>query len=652
MTSTPDLPDEARTFRWIALAAGFIALGVFGCAVLVAVELPFGEWDAMAYGRWAQLIAQHWPHIRFAVEGAQEYHRPFFYFLEGTVWKIFGFHQSLGELLSLAFGVLLAASLAYVAARTSPRRYAAVGAAVVVGLLLATTPFERYVDSGLTDVPVAAMLALTAALLFARRLGRAQLPLVGLAACLSLLTKPTALASLLGLAAAVLLGSRAGLRRRANAAVAIGAGTALALVYDAIQAHLTHVGLVTFLTSGSDGFYTSLAASHRSHELLDESWLGADLRVLLLFGVAYGVARLRLAHRASVGLALALAVVWSIAGPHLAHAGGGVIPEAGGTVERVAIVVAVASILFGLDASAESIPGRLELARLLVWLAPPTIVWVLYSVYDVRLLSAAWPPMLLLIGRALLPAVEGIGKWDARAALVPAAAVLVLGAWGAVQLDGLGSGGWPRFTSALGNTAALDGVGLGGDFDAELSALQPQLAGSSQVITSDARLTFWYPNKVVLASPTSCAQIRAPRTTLVLLEDDEDRTVYGDKTMPPYWLACRHPTPTLVSERPGAFAILTTAKPAAAAAASSGCPSATVPGLAVEFGRFSSPAAAQALQKQVKGVGFVEATVQQAGCGSYLVVETGVPSRSVGESILAEARSAHLHPRLIGSATG
>jgi len=57
--------------------------------------------------------------------------------------------------------------------------------------------------------------------------------------------------------------------------------------------------------------------------------------------------------------------------------------------------VLVACLLFALQAPTDSIPERESLLRLLVWAVPPTAVWAAYAVYDVRLLSAAWPPLIL-----------------------------------------------------------------------------------------------------------------------------------------------------------------------------------------------------------------------------------------------------------------
>jgi hypothetical protein len=167
-------------------------------------------------------------------------------------------------------------------------------------------------------------------------------------------------------------------------------------------------------------------------------------------------------------------------------------------------------------------------------------------------------------------------------------------------------------------------------------------------VTPDGRLPFRYPSQVSLQAPESCSQLRHPgRTIFVLLESDEERTVYGAKAGPAYWERCRKPKLTKLVERPGAFALFVTGTPRADVG---GCGAPTpTSGLAVEFGRFRTAAAAERLLAQVKRLGFGEALVEQLGCASYRVVEHGVPSKAVGDSIVAEAKTAHLRATVVGS---
>src|SRR5258706_15354751 len=99
--STPAAPDtqsRAPFFSFGPVAATSAAFGgltvlFLAVALVIAIALPYGEWDSMSFGTWSRLIADHWPHLRFAGIGEADYHRPLFYVLQGTVWSIFGFHQ-------------------------------------------------------------------------------------------------------------------------------------------------------------------------------------------------------------------------------------------------------------------------------------------------------------------------------------------------------------------------------------------------------------------------------------------------------------------------------------------------------------------------------------------------------------------------------
>jgi 4-amino-4-deoxy-L-arabinose transferase-like glycosyltransferase len=633
---------HGQAFRLIALAVALLALVVFAFGFLISLTLPYGDWDAMAYGAWSRMIADHWPHLRFAAASAVDYHRPFFYALQGTVWRIFGFHQSLGRLLSLAFAVLLGVSLGLIAWRSVPRRYAELAAAIAVAVLVILASFERFIVSGLTDIPAAAMIALTAALLFVPRLGRARLPLVGVAACLALLTKPSVATALVGLIAAVLVGPRADLRRRLPAAGAIAAGTVIALIYDIVQARYVHLSLHTFMTTGTDGFYAGLSAQLRHDVLLDTSWLGADLRLLLTFAIAYALARVapRSTHRISTGVALVIALVWSWLGPHLAGRGGGLVPGAGGSVQEVAVIVLAASLLFAFAAPADAVADRLQLTRLLVWVAPPLVIWAWYGVYDDRLASPAWPPLVLLMVRALLPAFAGAVVQRRLLVAFPAVALLVLAGYATENMNGLGSAGWRSLNDTLGNGPGLRSLALGGDFASELDALKSQVQPGDTIVTADGRLEFYYLSQVSLVGASSCSALRRPgRTVFMLLESDESQAVNGARADPKYWESCRTPKLTKVTERPGAFALFVTGPVCT--------PAAPTPGLSIEFGRFKTEAAAEKLLAQAKGDGFREAIVEQLGCGSYRVVEHGVPNKAVGESIVAEAKSAHLNATIV-----
>lgn len=624
------------TRAFIGLAGILLVLALF-----VAIALPYGEWDAMSFGTWSRLIAGHWPHLRFSSVGAAEYQRPLFYFIQGTAWAVLGFHQAVGRLLSLCFSLVLLGSTASLAARGGRRHRALIGALASVVLLL-VAGFDRYIAAGLSDIPAAGLVALVAALLLVQRLGRARLPLAAAAAAAAVLAKPSALPALVGLIGAIALGSRSDLRPRLHAAAAVAVGGAAGIAYDALQAAYLHTGLFGFLTSGTDGFYAQLAAADRRRVLLGGSWLGADLHLVLWFSLVYAVARLGLAHRRAVLIALPLSIGWTSLAPHLAGTGSGV--ASGGLLERGALIALAASLVLSLDAPRWAIPSRLQLSRALVWATPPFVVWALRLVYDVRLLAPAWPPLVLLVTWTFAPAIVGAHRRAAFLPVVPVAAIIVLGTVAADNINGLGSAGWKALrSSTITNAAQMRSLALGGDFATELDSLAHTIRSSDRIETYDRRLSFFYLNQVEIVAPGSCDQMRDGRI-LVLLESDEVRTLFGRRSTTAYWNACRSPRLTLVDERPGAYAIFVRGAPPV----QGGCGAQPSAGLAVEFGRFRTEAAARSLLFRAKAVGFVEARIERIGCTAYRVVETGVPGEAVGRSIVAEAASAHLRARLVG----
>jgi hypothetical protein len=629
---------------------GFMLLAaiVLLLALLVAIVLPYGEWDAMAFGTWSRLVAEHWPHVRFESVGAGSYHRPLFYVLQGWIWWAFGFHQSLGRVLSLLFSLTLVAGVAWTAAQTvrTHRAFAAALAAIVIVLIV---PFERYVAAGLSDIPTAAMVAVTAALLFAPRLGRAQLPLLAVGAALSGLAKPSALPALVGLVAAILIGPRIDLRRRILGATAIVAGTAAALTYDIVQARYFHTTLSGFLTTGTRGFYAELADETRRRVLLDGGWLGGSLRVLLVFAIVYAVARLGLRHQVAVMVALPAALAWSWLGPHLAGAEGvrvGIL-GAGDWSTQVAVLALAASLLLAAFAPDSAIPDRLQLARALVWAAPPFLAWSLRAVYDARLLAPAWPPLVLLIVWALLPVFAAAASYRKLLVAVPAAALVVLGAYAVYDINGLGKAGWHQLRvagfSGLGDAALMRDIALGGDFAAELRAVAPQVDPRDRILTFDQRLRFFYLSQVTIAPPLSCGQLRG-YDLFVLLESDEIQKQYGDRTHSRYWEGCAYRL-TKMDERPGAFAIFVSGTPRPVEGGCGASP--TTDPLIVQFGPdFRTRTAALSFLEKATRVGFVQARVVQLGCAIYRVTEP-VPDENVAREVVAEARTVNLHAQLI-----
>ncbi|HEY5661210.1 MAG TPA: hypothetical protein VIR59_10510, partial [Gaiellaceae bacterium] len=146
----------ATTLAW-ATAGLFLAL-----AFMLAVVIPIHAQDALTFGEWSRLISQHW-HLHYEAATPQEYGRPLYYVLQGWVWGVFGFHEPLGRILSGLFSVLLLGSLAWLLHR---REWGGLAAALGALALVSMPVYAAQLVSGLTDIPVAALVALAGALLW------------------------------------------------------------------------------------------------------------------------------------------------------------------------------------------------------------------------------------------------------------------------------------------------------------------------------------------------------------------------------------------------------------------------------------------------------------------------------------------------------
>ena len=430
---------------------------------------------------------------------------------------------------------------------------------LALGAVLASTGFAQLVAAGLTDIPVAAMAAATAAVLWSRAGPGVRLALVAGTSALTVLAKPTGLLPLAGLAAAsVLLGDRS-LRMRLYDAAAIGAGAVVGLLYDEAQAIHLHEGLLDVLRAGVSAYYTDQAARVRAHVLMRGDWLGVELRLLLLYGLVYALLRAgRLTHRLAAGLALGAALAWSILGPVIAD-GGRPFPFA----EPLRLDLLVWAGTVALLAAGAFGPGRplitaRRYAYLLVWLAPSAAVWVAERIDYLRLLSPAWPALFLIVGAALADAATALGPIRARTWPGPAAALAVITFLVAVnlpQIDALGGSTWHTLIR-MGPSGWSDQARarhlVSGPFVYELAAVRDNL-GTGSVYSSDGKLRFYFPTHVDQNYPTTCAHLAGYRMFVLLLDEESSNVMraHGGRPDPIAWQQCAKPQLHEVAERTG-----------------------------------------------------------------------------------------------------
>ncbi|HXG76421.1 MAG TPA: hypothetical protein VNJ53_07625, partial [Gaiellaceae bacterium] len=139
----------------LAVAAAFGAAALFA-----ALVMPYRAWDSLAFGAWSRSIGEGnglWEHA-----DALKLQRPLFYVAQGLAWRVSD-AEWIGRLVSLAFAVLLAAAVVWLARRLAPdadvRRLLA---PLALAALLGSSELATHAASGMTDVPVAALVAATA----------------------------------------------------------------------------------------------------------------------------------------------------------------------------------------------------------------------------------------------------------------------------------------------------------------------------------------------------------------------------------------------------------------------------------------------------------------------------------------------------------
>ncbi|MBX7221378.1 MAG: hypothetical protein K1Y36_15620 [Blastocatellia bacterium] len=524
-----------------------ICLLFFALALFLALTVPIHAWDALAFGEWSRLIAQTGG-FSFPSVTDLAYHRPLFYVVQGWIWRMFGFDETFARLWALSFALLLGFSLFQL---TQTEKKESPTGWLTILLLLANPDFVREGFSGLTDVPVAALIACAAMVLVRVNHTLAKVLLLALVSLAAGLTKPSAFAALAGLAAAHCIGPRETFNRRLlEGPIPIAYGALTALSWHAACARESGVSLVSFLSSGLPGYYQALAQEVRWSVFLEGHWMGRGLQLWLWFTLLYAVMRVfgaphGRAARFSAGGATALFWIGSFWGNSL-NAGAGIGKQLVGFMCFCPIVFLVC------QAGETWVPSRQYLARLLVWMLPPLVVWTVFVPYDSRLLSPAWTPLLLLMVTVLVPGLQGIQAAHKPLAAMSVAGLVLLPLVNLRNVDGVGLRGCAVVGSCV-NQGNLTSEGvrtaLMPDFAAVLGKIRTEFGPQVRLISNDGKFRFFFPGQVGQGTPGKCGQL-AGYDVFVLCRDDERvqplKQQFDIQADPAKWSACTKPRLTLL----------------------------------------------------------------------------------------------------------
>ena len=527
-----------------------LAILLYGLLTLVTVFfLPYYTWDALAFGGWSRLIERTG---RFHVASITSlmYQRPLFYVLQGWMWRWLGHSDALGRALAATFGALAIAVTARTARVLGTGNRSRWAAALSILVLLAVQGYAEGMSSGVSDVPVAALVGAAGLCVFALPLRPATAVWTVLTSALAVLAKPSAIPALAGLAAARTLFGPASRRLRVLwGAGPVALGTGLALLYDLAEARRLRMSLSEFIGGALQGYYAKRSAEARVSTLLRVDWLGSGLRFLLAFAVIGGIAALFRLRPVWRRRAVAAAVVLGALGPVVSGISAASAAESS-TSRFVALAPVLATAILAATILAAVWKGetfaapRTQVLILLVWAGPSFLVWLWMTAYDPRLLSPIWVPLVLLICGSLLPLADDSSDRTLRFSVT--AGLMVIALSNLPNVDGLGPTRWRAVGAkiASGRTEDLRVLLMPG-FERVRQVLQARMTPTDRIVSSEGRFRYFFPGRATQSYPLDCASLSGQQY-FVLLIDDRSASYMRDEVHaspdPETWKACRHPS--------------------------------------------------------------------------------------------------------------
>lgn len=530
--------DSARAIRLVLVLGAAYGLA----SLLLAVLVPLHATDALSYGEWSRRIGQsggfHFP----AFDGGSGfYNRPLVFVTQGWLWQLFGMHEVIARLWSAVFFAVFAAAVVRLADR-------GVAAALATAAALSCPDVVQQAFAGQTDMPTAAVLAVLAVVLWTGTPARWRVPAIVLLTVLAGLTKPSAFPALLGIGAATLLGPRADLRDRLlRHALPITIGTLIALVYMKVEGDRLGFTIPEFFTDAEESSANAdpfdKTPRERFEVLLGFTWLGPFLVLPLAFAVSYTLARATgAAARASASAAACVALVAVWLGPLATGSPG---PWESVVVGTATLALSV-PIVLSRDAPAELAPSVLHCRRAVLWAAPVVAAWFVAAPAptDTRLFSPLWPVAFALIGATLLLAAVGTAARWRPGVIAVTAVVAALALYDSRNLDSFGtrldgsSNAWSAAASLRpGDLTHSERLRRAADpqLGAILAAVRPRMGPRTVLRTDDARMRFFFLDRVRRKPIGSCRDLRGADLALLVANGSAARLSRcpGARVLPP-----------------------------------------------------------------------------------------------------------------------
>ena len=552
-------PSGGTFVRRSYVAVAIAAVSIFSAgALLLALTLPYHDWDAFSLGDWSVALS-HGRELDPTSLGPLVAQRPLFYYAQGALWAITGVSFTAGRLLSLCFAALLIAATTAIARQlTHDRPRAGLGVVLAPIVVVAIPTFAQEAIAGKTDVPAAAAVAVVCWLALRPHRAIGGRVALATAAALALLTKPTTILPVACLACVLLVIDRHRLREAVrDTGLPLSAGVLVGLAYLQAAATRLHLTLGHFLSAGTDGIWAGRAASARSDALLGLDVFGGALRLPLAFVLVYGPLRtFGIRHRPAAAVSVVAALVWAVAGPaRSAH-----VNVFEGPLQGFALVGFAALLAVGIAGRDDEAPSRAAASICTVVGLPPLALWAYGSGYATRLGSGAWPALAVLIALVLVPGVRVLARGGAAFALVPVT-LLAAAVWFSVSsLDNLHGYEWVEYRS----------LGASGIWDRDktmkivlpsvqsaLAVIRPALPADGRLVVGDPSFAYFFSGQVDQTTPLHCSDLDGASVFVLSTSDESEEAARdeGGLATPADWSRCTDPKVRLLSDAVSGYAI-------------------------------------------------------------------------------------------------
>jgi hypothetical protein len=211
------------------------------------------------------------------------------------------------------------------------------------------------------------------------------------------------------------------------------------------------------------------------------------------------------------------------------------------------------------------------------------------------------------------------------------------------SIDGLGRDGWRGLLdlgpSGWTSKPRIENYAYG-TFSYELDLARANVGPQERIVTNDGRLSYFFPNRVAISYPTTCASLEGARYFALLMggESLDFARLAGSPTNALGWLQCQQPRLRLVGQQEGVFASYVIGLPNREPTPSD-CRLSSYQGGELYDAVFADGidyATARSIVQRASSVGFQHIKIEHTNCSAFRVVISGLPTTPEGQADFRE----------------